>query len=72
MGRVSRENWKIIRDRLSAEIADGRLATGEQLPTEAQLCRAFETGHHSVRRAVATLAAEGKLRVEQGRGTLPM
>lgn len=66
---MSREDWKIIRDRLSAEIAEGRLAPGEQLPTESQLCRAFETGRHSVRRAVATLAAEGKLRVEQGRGT---
>jgi GntR family phosphonate transport system transcriptional regulator len=66
---VSRENWKIIRDRLSAEIAEGRLAPGDQLPTEAQLCRTFATGRHSVRRAVATLAAEGKLRVEQGRGT---
>ena len=66
---MSRENWKIIRDRLSAEIAEGHLAPGEQLPTESQLCRAFETGRHSVRRAVATLAAEGKLRVEQGRGT---
>jgi len=66
---VSRENWKIIRDRLSAEIAEGRLAPGEQLPTEAELCRTFATGRHSVRRAMATLAAEGKLRVEQGRGT---
>ncbi len=66
---MSRENWKIISDRLAAEIAEGRLAPGEQLPTEAQLCRTFAAGRHSVRRAVATLAAQGKLRVEQGRGT---
>lgn len=66
---MSRDNWKLIRDRLSAEIAEGRLAPGDRLPTEAELCQAFETGRHSVRRAVATLAADGKLRVEQGRGT---
>jgi len=42
---------------------------GAQLPTEAQLCHTFAAGRHSVRRAVAALAAEGKLRVEQGRGT---
>ncbi len=30
---------------------------------------AFGAGRHSVRRAVASLAVEGKLRVEQGRGT---
>ena len=35
---------------------------GAQLPTEAALCLSFQTGRHSVRRAVAVLAAEGKLR----------
>jgi GntR family phosphonate transport system transcriptional regulator len=68
-GGLGRDNWRMIRERLSAEIADGRLEPGAQLPTEAQLCEAFETGRHSVRRAVGALAAEGKLRVEQGRGT---
>lgn len=66
---MSRENWKLIRDRLSADIAEGRLAPGDRLPTETRLCETFAMGRHSVRRAVATLAAEGKLRVEQGRGT---
>jgi len=68
-GRLGRDNWKMIRDRLSAEIAEGRLEPGARLPTEARLCETFETGRHSVRRAVAALAAEGKLKVEQGRGT---
>lgn len=66
---MGRDNWKIIRDRISAEISAGDLAPGAQLPTESQLCQTFHAGRHSVRRAVAALAVEGKLRVEQGRGT---
>lgn len=66
---MGHENWKIIRDRISADISTGQLEPGAQLPTESQLCQAFQAGRHSVRRAVAALAVEGKLRVEQGRGT---
>lgn len=66
---MGRENWKMIRDRISADISAGHLAPGVQLPTESQLCQTFQSGRHSVRRAVAALAIEGKLRVEQGRGT---
>lgn len=66
---MGRDNWQIIRDRLSADISAGHLQPGAQLPTESQLCKSFQSGRHSVRRAVAALAVEGKLRVEQGRGT---
>ena len=66
---MGRDNWRIIRDRLSADISAGLLKPGAQLPTESHLCRSFQAGRHSVRRAVAALAVEGKLRVEQGRGT---
>jgi GntR family phosphonate transport system transcriptional regulator len=66
---MARDNWKLIRDRLSADISDGQLEPGSQLPTESQMCQSFRSGRHSVRRAVAALAVEGKLRVEQGRGT---
>lgn len=66
---MGRGNWKSIRDRISADISAGELEPGEQLPTESQLCLTFQAGRHSVRRAVAALAVEGKLRVEQGRGT---
>jgi GntR family phosphonate transport system transcriptional regulator len=66
---MSRDTWRAIRDQLSGEIASGVLTPGSQLPTEPELCRMYEAGRHSVRRAVAALAVEGKLRIEQGRGT---
>lgn len=66
---MQRNSWQIIRDQLAGDIASGKLAPGTQLPTEPELCVAFGAGRHSVRRAVSALAIEGKLRVEQGRGT---
>src|SRR5690606_41811079 len=63
------QQWQIIRDRIAQDIAAGELAPGARLPTETELCRLFSAGRHSVRRAVSALAIEGKLRVEQGRGT---
>lgn len=66
---MRRDNWLTIRDRLADDIAAGKFAPGARLPTEPELCIAFGAGRHSVRRAVASLAVEGKLRVEQGRGT---
>lgn len=66
---MGQDAWAVIRDRLSGDIVAGRLAPGARLPTEGELCRLFDAGRHSVRRAVAALAVEGKLRVEQGRGT---
>lgn len=66
---MGREDWRRIRDGLAAEIDAGALPPGAQLPTESALCAQFESGRHSVRRAVQALAVEGKLRVIQGRGT---
>ncbi|MDQ8731100.1 phosphonate metabolism transcriptional regulator PhnF [Bradyrhizobium sp. LHD-71] len=66
---MGRDAWRAIRDRISDEIASGVLLPGTRLPTEPELRRIFDTGRHSVRRAMAALAMEGKLRVEQGRGT---
>ncbi len=62
-------NWQMIRDRLTEDIMRGEYAPGERLPTEPELCRHFGIGRHSIRRAIDALVVEGKLRVEQGRGT---
>ncbi|MGC9418876.1 MAG: phosphonate metabolism transcriptional regulator PhnF [Rhodovulum sp.] len=67
MRRVNGQ-WRAVRDRLLAQLAEGGAAPGDRLPTETELCAAFGVGRHSVRRAVASLAAEGILEVVQGSG----
>jgi GntR family phosphonate transport system transcriptional regulator len=66
---MTRENWIKIRDALSDDIRTKRLSAGDQLPTEPQLADRFAAGRHSVRRALEALAREGKISIEQGRGT---
>ncbi|MEO0544183.1 MAG: phosphonate metabolism transcriptional regulator PhnF [Pseudomonadota bacterium] len=66
---MNKMTWTMIRDTLASEIADGTLNPGDQLPTEPELVTRFGAGRHSVRRAIDALAREGKLSVEQGRGT---
>ena len=63
------QSWETTRDRISAEIAAGHLAPDARLPSEPELCLLYNTRRHSLRRALAALVAEGKLRVEHGRGT---
>ncbi|MEL6510615.1 MAG: phosphonate metabolism transcriptional regulator PhnF [Pseudomonadota bacterium] len=66
---MKREYWTIIQDKISDDIRSGRLSAGDQLPTETQLADRFEIGRHSVRRALEALARDGKISIEQGRGT---
>ena len=51
---VLREKWKLVRDALVADLAEGRLRPGDRLPTEPDLGKLCAAGRHSVRRAVAT------------------
>lgn len=62
-------HWTIVRASIDADITAGRLQPGQRLPTEPELCQLYQTGRHSVRRAIAALAMEGKVRVQQGSGT---
>ncbi|MDR0952238.1 MAG: GntR family transcriptional regulator [Oscillospiraceae bacterium] len=50
-------------------IAAGTLAPGELLPSEAELCRAFDVSRSTVRQAIGSLEAEGLVVRKQGRGT---
>ncbi|MDZ4137041.1 MAG: GntR family transcriptional regulator, partial [Paracoccaceae bacterium] len=61
--------WEEIETAIAAEIAAGRFAPGQRLPTESELCAQFNVGRHSLRRAVMALVAAGRLRVLQGSGT---
>ena len=61
--------WRQIAGELEAQVADGRLAPGAQLPTEAALARHYGVNRHTARRAVADLEERGLVTVAQGRGT---
>jgi len=67
--RSQGHTWEEVRDAISGEIAAGRLLPDTRLPSEPELIQLYKTRRHSLRRAIAALHAEGKLRVEHGRGT---
>lgn len=66
---MTRDRWRDIRNAIEQDIRDGILQNGEQLATEVELAQRYNAGRHSIRRAVAELAKEGHLSVQQGRGT---
>lgn len=61
--------WRQIADGIEADLASGSLRPGEKLPTEAALAQRFGVNRHTVRRALAVLAARGLVRAAQGSGT---
>src|SRR5262245_50233505 len=50
--------YSSIADTLRSAIARGRYKVGACLPTELELCRAFDASRHTVREALRTLTAE--------------
>ena len=54
--------WQSIEKQISRDIASGALAPRSQLPTELEIMQRFGVGRHTVRRAIAELAAAGKVR----------
>lgn len=60
--------WTSIAATLEGEIAQGLYRTGDKLPTEAALSARFGVNRHTVRRALAALAAAGMLRTRRGSG----
>lgn len=54
---------------LRQRITSGELKSGDQLPTEEMLCQDFGLSRGTVRHAFSTLAHEGLIRREQGKGT---
>ena len=60
--------WKSIAIALTADIAESRYATGDQLPTEAHLAAKFGVNRHTVRRALADMADQGLVHARRGAG----
>lgn len=61
--------WAAIEQTLSNEISVGRYQPGEQLPSEHALALRFAVNRHTVRQALAHLAARGVIRITHGRGS---
>jgi DNA-binding GntR family transcriptional regulator len=55
---------------LRADIADGRLKTGDLMPTESQLTTRFGVSRFTVREALRQLAIDGLVRRKRGSGTI--
>ena len=60
--------WTAIADTLRSEIAQGLYPPGDRLPTEAELSARFCVNRHTVRHALAALAAEGTVHPRRGAG----
>ncbi|MFN6976661.1 MAG: phosphonate metabolism transcriptional regulator PhnF [Gemmobacter sp.] len=60
--------WAAIAATLSDEIAAGRYAAGDRLPSEAQLAARFGVNRHTLRRALAQLAERGMVQPRMGSG----
>ncbi|TNJ47721.1 phosphonate metabolism transcriptional regulator PhnF [Phaeobacter sp. B1627] len=60
--------WKSIVITLTDDIAQGRYETGGKLPSEAQLAARFGVNRHTVRRALADMAAQGLVHARRGSG----
>lgn len=60
--------WTRIRTTLEGELAAGRYAPGDRLPSEAALAARFGVNRHTLRRALAALAEAGLVHARRGAG----
>ncbi len=58
-----------LASRLRAQVEQGQLRPGEQIPSEPRLCETYGLSRGTVRQAIQLLENEGLLVREQGRGT---
>jgi GntR family transcriptional regulator len=69
---VSKNNsalYAVLKQRLSNDIASGMYNTGEQIPTEEELCKIHRVSRTTVRLALQQLEREGRIKKIQGKGT---
>lgn len=61
--------WRQIADALERAILHGEHGPGSRMPGEVEIAQRFGVNRHTVRRALADLAARGLVRSERGSGT---
>ncbi len=71
--RINRDDYEPayaqLANILRRQIADGQFRPGDRLPSEAQLCEAYDVSPMTVRRSINLLAAQDVVSTAQGRGT---
>lgn len=60
--------WKAIAHALRSDLAEGRYAPGDKLPTETVLAARFGVNRHTVRHGLSALVDEGLVRTRRGAG----
>ncbi|MEM6565638.1 MAG: phosphonate metabolism transcriptional regulator PhnF [Pseudomonadota bacterium] len=60
--------WRAIADALRNDLAEGRYAPGDKLPTEAALADRFGVNRHTVRHGISALVDQGLIRTRRGAG----
>lgn len=60
--------WQAIANALRSDLAEGRYAPGDKLPTEAALAERFGVNRHTVRHGLSSLVDEGLVRTRRGSG----
>ncbi|CUJ84906.1 putative transcriptional regulator PhnF [Shimia thalassica] len=60
--------WAAISRTLTADIAEGRYAPGDKLPTEAELSARFGVNRHTVRHALKAMSDAGLTHARRGSG----
>ena len=61
--------YRQLMQKLRADIASGKYPTHSRIPSETELCDAYQVSRVTVRKALAELTREGLLRRMQGKGT---
>lgn len=61
--------WRVIANKIRAQIANGELSPGRKLDTEHELAKEHGVNRHTVRRALAELKEKQIIEVIQGRGS---
>ena len=67
-GKSGYSSWRLVAENLRTEIVSGRLSAGDRLPSEHELTERFSVSRHTVRRALASLAADGLVESQRGSG----
>lgn len=65
---IGQPEYRRLMQDLHGQIADGRLAIGEPIPSTASLCQQYGVSSTVVRRAVSELRGEGLLHGQPGKG----